>query len=58
MFFQAKVEEWLNDGPEEVVRVLTLWANRRVISGALPRLDLGGDDDILEMALNCGASIE
>ncbi len=27
-YFTAKVEEWLNDGPEEIVRVLTLWATR------------------------------
>lgn len=26
-FFERKVEEWLEEGPEEVVRVLTLWAS-------------------------------
>ncbi len=27
-YFERKVAEWLNDGPEEIVRVLTLWATR------------------------------
>lgn len=38
-YLTRKVAEWLADGPEEVVRVLTLWATRW--EGALHRLDLG-----------------
>lgn len=38
-FFAAKVSEWMGEGEEEVVRVLTLWASRT--DGQLPRIDLG-----------------
>lgn len=37
-----KVQEWLNDGPGEVARVLTLWAE--------DKLDLGDDVVIAGLA--------
>ena len=37
----ALLGEWLNDGREEVIRVLTLWATREETS-ATPRIELGG----------------
>jgi hypothetical protein len=39
-FFERKLGEWLNDGQEEVIRVLTLWATREGTS-ATPRIELG-----------------
>ena len=49
--FDRKVEEWLDDGMDEVVRVLTLWESKP--RGDIPRIDLGDDDNILELAQNC-----
>lgn len=37
-----KVEEWLNDGPEEVARCLACWAEQG--------LNLGSDDDLVAIA--------
>jgi hypothetical protein len=44
-YFKQAVEEWLEEGPEEVVRVLTLWVTRE---GGQPKLvvDL---DTLIEM---------
>jgi len=39
-FFERKLGEWLNDGREEVIRVLTVWATREETS-ATPRIELG-----------------
>jgi hypothetical protein len=41
-YFELAVAEWLQDGPEEVVRILTFWATR---SGDRPRIVL--DHEIL-----------
>lgn len=41
-FMATKVDEWMNDGIEEVVRCLTSWAMHCV--------NLGDDDEILDMA--------
>ena len=47
-YFELAVAEWLNDGPDEVVRILTFWATR---TGGMPRIVL--DHEILtEMYLN------
>lgn len=45
-----KVDEWFNDGLPEIKRVLAFWA---VSQAEAPRLDLGPDELILEMAENC-----
>jgi hypothetical protein len=45
-----KVDDWFNDGLPEIKRVLTLWAANQADA---PRLDLGPDELILEMAENC-----
>lgn len=39
-FFQRKVNEWMNDGEREIVRVLALWATRAGTQAA-PRIELG-----------------
>jgi hypothetical protein len=44
------VEEWMNDGPIEVARVLTVWATRPDDDPATPRLSFGADEDLLEHA--------
>ena len=49
LFIDRKVDEWLNDGPAEVKRVLTLWAAR----AELPSLSLGDDESLVELAENC-----
>ena len=38
-FFQGKVQDWMNDGEREIVRVLTLWATREGTT-AVPRIEL------------------
>lgn len=52
--FTHWVSEWMNDGEEEIVRVLTLWAERAdldaIMDGPRPSLLLGNDDDIVELA--------
>ena len=49
----AWVAEWLEDGPDEAVRVLSLWASRSVDGGeGLPILQLGTDDEIIEYAVS------
>ena len=45
-YVERKVDQWLNDEPEEVVRVLTFWAHRP--PGITPRLDLGDVRELLE----------
>lgn len=54
MLFTHWVSEWMNDGEEEIVRVLTLWAERgdldAIMAGPRPSLLLGDDDDIVELA--------
>lgn len=45
-----KVDDWFNDGLPEIKRVLTLWAASQAMA---PRLDLGPDELILEMAEDC-----
>jgi hypothetical protein len=45
-YVERKVHEWLNDGPEEVVRVLTFWAKKP--SGITPRLELGDVKELLK----------
>lgn len=54
--FEAAVAEWLKIGPQEVARVLALWANRPdVIRSAPPILVLGtSDQEILEHAEHYG----
>jgi hypothetical protein len=49
LLINYKVDEWLSDGPEEVKRVLTLWASRP----AFPSLRLGDEELLAEMAENC-----
>jgi hypothetical protein len=44
-YIERKVAEWMNDGPEEVVRVLALWARRP--PGDTPCLDLGTAEELL-----------
>jgi hypothetical protein len=52
-YLERKVHEWLEDGPEEVVRVLTFWAQKP--PGITPRLDLGDVRELLkELAETCG----
>ena len=46
LLMQALVDAWMNDGPEEVVRCLSLWAEKR--------LDLGDEDALTELAQGCG----
>ena len=48
--FTHAVEEWMNDGLEEVVRVLTVWATRDPDDPSTPRIDLGNDVALLEYA--------
>ena len=50
LLIDCKVDEWFNDGLPEIKRVLTLWAANQADA---PRLDLGPDELILEMADNC-----
>lgn len=50
LLVDRKVDEWFNDGLPEIKRVLTLWAGNQTDA---PRLDLGPDELILEMAENC-----
>jgi hypothetical protein len=45
-YVERKVDQWLNDGPEEVVRVLTFWAQEP--PGEVPRLELGDVKELLE----------
>jgi hypothetical protein len=45
-YVERKVDEWLNDGPEEIVRVLTFWAKKP--SGITPRLELGDVRELLK----------
>lgn len=28
LYFEASIAEWLEEGPEEIVRILTIWATR------------------------------
>jgi hypothetical protein len=49
LLIDRKVDEWLNDGPDEVKRALALWASRP----ELPSLSLGDDESLVEMAENC-----
>lgn len=51
VLFAAWVEEWLNDGPEEIVRVLTFWAADRK---SPIRLQLGSENLIVELARDRG----
>lgn len=41
-----KVEEWMNDGQEEVARALGCWMDVRI--------DLGDDYTLMQMAIDCG----
>jgi len=41
-YFKRKVAEWLEDGPEEIVRVLSLWASRRNTEEE-PRIEISDD---------------
>lgn len=50
LLIDRKVDEWFNDGLPEIKRVLALWAASQTEA---PRLDLGPDELILEMAENC-----
>lgn len=50
LLIDRKVDEWFNDGLPEIKRVLTLWAGNQTDA---PRLDLGPDELILELAENC-----
>lgn len=58
--FEAAVSEWMNDGEEEVIRVLAIWTARSIRKGqgnapeSWPRLDFGGVDEIVEYARNRG----
>ena len=45
-YVERKVDEWLNDGPEEVLRALTFWAHKP--PGITPRLELGDVRELLE----------
>lgn len=49
----AWVDRWLEDGPEEIVRVLSTWAERGPSTppGHAPRIDLGSDEEIIEQYL-------
>ena len=49
LLIDRKVDEWLNDGPDEVKRALALWASRP----ELPSLLMGDDELLVEMAENC-----
>ena len=42
LLMETKVSEWMNDGPEEVARCLTHWAEEK--------LDLGDDETLMELA--------
>jgi len=53
-FFDRKVEEWLQDGPEEVVRVLTLWATREAGERTYPMLNMGSNKILLELIEDSG----
>jgi hypothetical protein len=50
LLIDRKVDEWINDGLTEIKRVLALWAANQADA---PRLDLGPDELILEMAEDC-----
>lgn len=45
------VNEWLNDGPREVKRVLALWIERGLgMPERYPRIDFGSEEELLDYA--------
>jgi hypothetical protein len=53
------VDEWMNDGTDEIVRVLSLWVDRGsdqnvLVPQSKPFLVLGDDEDVIEFAENKG----
>ncbi len=45
-YLKRKVDEWMEDGPEEVLRVLCFWARKP--PGDTPRVDLGDVEELLQ----------
>ena len=45
-YLKRKMDEWMEDGPEEVLRVLCVWA--RNLPGETPRVDLGDVEELLQ----------